>query len=252
MSAFVKIPNLPLKPIKTVLISAEAPKSAFIRLQNLDVEPIAVPPCENLARPVCTHPDMQFHHLGGHKMVYYPNKDLSACRRLSELGFILKKCDKELNSVYPNDIALNAARVGQSLLCHPDYTDQTILKYCTNNQIHIRPVRQGYAKCSTCVVDNNSIVTADRNIARCAKQFGIDVLLIQPGFINLPGYETGFFGGCCGKLSANKLFVCGDLTLHPDYIRIYAFLQERDIALEMLRGEPLTDIGSVLPISEKA
>ena len=39
-------------------------------------------------------------------------------------------------------------------------------------------VKQGYAKCSICVVSDNAIITADKGIAKAAIQNRIDVLEI--------------------------------------------------------------------------
>jgi hypothetical protein len=207
---------------------------------------------QSLAKPVQTHPDMQFHHLGGQKIVCLPEKERSDCKKLLDMGFELIKYKNAVSQDYPHDIALDAARVGQFLLCVPEFTDRAILNYCQKNQIHILPVSQGYAKCSVCVVDSNSIITADISIAKRAIENGIKVLRIKPGYINLPGYDTGFIGGCCGKISRNKLFVCGDLKHHPDYYEFLAFLAERKITIEMLGGEQLTDIGGLIPLIEKA
>lgn len=252
MPTFIKVPNLPEKPVRTVLLSADAPEFAFKRLESLDFEVICVPACEELERPVSAHPDMQLHHLGDSKIVCHKQLEQSFSRKLAELGFNLIMSEQILKPEYPFDIALNAARIGSMLFCKSGFTDRVITDFCSNHQIHIKSVQQGYAKCSVCIVGSQSIITADRSIEHAAKDCGMDVLLIQPGFINLPGYNTGFFGGCCGKLSADRIFVCGDLRLHPDCERIRNFLTERKIELEMISGEPLTDIGSLIPLLEEA
>jgi hypothetical protein len=252
MPTFVQNPNLPENPVQTVLISARAPKCVFRRLESLGIETIPVPDCEELGKPVSAHPDMQIHHLGGKKIVCQQNLGLSLRRRFIDLGFELIKCESTLKPAYPFDIALNAARVGRTLLCRPDFTDRIVTDACGKNQIHIQSVRQGYAKCSVCVVDGSSIITADKGIERAAKLCGIEVLLIQPGFIRLPGYGTGFFGGCCGKLAADHMFFCGDLSSHPDCGKIRAFLSERGIEAESIAHEPLSDIGSIIPLIENA
>ena len=48
-------------------------------------------------------------------------------------------------------------------------------------------------------------------------RYGIDVLLIRPGYIELPGYPYGFIGGTNGNLSKDIIVFSGSLKEHPDY-----------------------------------
>ena len=50
------------------------------------------------------------------------------------------------------------------------------------------------------VVSNKAIITSDKVIAHEAKKVDLDVLLIPPGDIILPGLDYGFIGGCCGLI----------------------------------------------------
>ena len=78
------------------------------------------------------------------------------------------------------------------------------------------------------------------------------MLLIQPGHIQLPGYDTGFLGGCCGKLAADKLAFTGQLDLHPDGQRIQSFLEQRGVTAVELTTGPLIDVGGIVPLMENS
>ncbi len=248
---FIESPNLPNNKVKVVLISKNMCKDALLYIEQRNIEAITISECEDIALPVACHPDMLFHHLGGNRIVKYHGADYSACKRLEELGFIMIESTEKLSQYYPNDIALNAARAGNFLICKKSHTDKIILDESTQHELHIISVKQGYAKCSVCVVDERSIITADAGIAESARKNGFDVLKIREGFINLPGYDSGFIGGCCGKLDRNKMAFCGDITRHQDYDLINNFLNTREIEIEILGNAPLSDIGSILPLMEE-
>ena len=76
------------------------------------------------------------------------------------------------------------------------------------------------------------------------------MLLIEAGSIQLPGYDTGFIGGCCGKLSPDKMAFTGSLKNHPSGTRIQIFLREHGVTpLELCQG-PLIDVGVIIPLAE--
>ena len=102
--------------------------------------------------------------------------------------------------------------------------------------------RQGYARCSVCVVDENSIITADAGIAAAAEGRGLDVLRIQAGFFELPS---------CFKLSKTELVFTGTIDRHPDRGAIIGFLHDHGVEALYLRDEPAVDIGGIIPIFEQ-
>jgi len=107
-------------------------------------------------------------------------------------------------------------------------------------------VKQGYSKCSICVVDENSVITADQGIAKkISKEKGPDCLLISPGHIILERHEYGFIGGSCG-LIGNEIVFNGDISLHPDFKRISNYIKSRGLSLKWFPGREPEDIGSLL------
>lgn len=248
---FIKTPNIPQKRVKAVLISESAGEGVIKSIENRGIEPVIVHSCADIAKPVSSHPDMLFHHLGGSKMLYYKNADKGVKNRLAEMGFDMIPATHHLKTNYPYDIALNSVRIGSNLFCLQKYTDKVLLDYCENRKIHIINVRQGYSKCSVCVVDEKSIITADKSIAKRAQECSIDTLTIESGFVRLEGYTEGFIGGCCGKTDKNKILFVGDLRKHKNYSQMKSFLDKRKIEIECIGEGNLNDVGSIIPLIEE-
>lgn len=113
-------------------------------------------------------------------------------------------------------------------------------------------VRQGYAKCSIVVVDEDSIITYDQGIAAQCRRLSetdsdyadLSVLLVNPGNVTLQGYSTGFIGGTSGRVGNHTIFN-GDLMAHPQGNLIKEFIESRGLKCSWFDW-PLTDIGSII------
>ena len=185
----VKTPNLPQGRVEAVLVNEKAENIADALAQR-GVMVLTVPVCRMISGPVSSHADLQYHHLGGSRIAAaFPASKTS--EQIKELGFRILAAQRAIGSPYPGDIGLDAARIGSLLICRLPYTDPALLDYCEKNDVQIINVRQGYAKCSVCVVDERSIITADEGIAAAAETNGIAVLRIRAGYIELPGMSCG-------------------------------------------------------------
>jgi len=76
-------------------------------------------------------------------------------------------------------------------------------------------------------------------------------LLIEKGSVHINKYDYGFIGGCCGLIDKNTLLFNGDLLLHSDFDKIKKFLYDNNVNFIDIKGKRLTDIGSIIPITEK-
>ncbi len=216
--------NLPQNFIKKCIVGDLTVSKDFNRL---GINTVITKPTLLLPKPVCTHPDMIFHYLDNtHLYSIYPTDYIDSI-----------KISETVKNYYPYDVLLNAARIGENLICNEKYTAKEIL---TGNIIN---VKQGYAKCSTLIIDQNSIITSDKSIA---KAWIGDALYIESGYINLPGYNYGFIGGCGGKIDKNTLYLTG--STHPQISQITAFAKQRNVDIIFGSYEVLTDIGSIIPI----
>lgn len=246
---FLKNPNLPESEVGLAAVSGTYEK--VIRgLRRRGIEAVTTGPRPALNEAVRCHADMLCHPLGGAQIVV-ARGGTELRTRLESRGFTVTGSVSEIESPYPSDAALNAARIGNRLIANPEVLDLSILEYCRESGIELLPVRQGYAKCSVAVADANSILTSDPGIAAVAAAAGLDVLKVRPGFVGLPGHPYGFLGGACGMIGKNLLAFAGDLRSHPDCERIEAFLKAKQIEIVCLCGGPLLDVGGILPLMER-
>ena len=246
---FLKNPNLPESEVGLAAVSGTYDE-VIRSLRRFGVEAVLTGPRRSLDEAVRCHADMLCHPLGGARIVVARGeKELRA--RLESRGFTVTESVSEIEGPYPNDAALNAAQIGNRLIANPQILDRTILEYCRESGIELLPVRQGYAKCSVAVVDENSILTPDAGIAAAASAAGLDVLKIRPGFVGLPDHPYGFLGGACGMIGRKWLAFAGDLRTHPDCEKIEAFLKAKQIEVVCLCGGPLRDVGGILPLMER-
>ena len=175
--------------------------------------------------------------------------DIFMCRSGTEIVFSRyvsgECCGTELNPVYPGDIAFNAACTGRYFIHNLKYTAPELLAAAEAPGMTMISTRQGYTKCSTVIVDEDSIITYDDAIAKPCSAAGMNVLKIRPGHILLPGFDTGFIGGTSGRIRDTIVFN-GDLTRHPDFEAIRDFIEKRGLELKWFGDWPLTDIGSII------
>lgn len=151
--------------------------------------------------------------------------------------------------IYPHDTGCNACHFGNTLIWNPKTADPIIANELSDHgQV---PVRQGYTNCTVVPIDEGSIITDDAGIAKAAAHAGLDVLQIRSGFIELPGFETGFLGGASCMYAHDTILFTGSLQNHPDADKIFKFLEKYHIKPDFLTSLPIFDIGSILGILEE-
>lgn len=249
---FIDIPNIPNKEVTHVLadgrISAEAQKS----LNKLGISVIKTSRHIALYDAIAYHPDIVFNHVGGNSAVYTPGIDPSILEELLGLGFDLIKGHTVLKSVYPLDIPYNAARIGDFVIHNLKYTDTVLLDAFEQQGLKLINVNQGYSKCSVSIVDERSIITADKGIAQEAEKRGLDVLLIDNDEnIELPGLDRGFIGGATGLIGHKLWALNGKLENLKCCKQITEFLDNRGVTSVSLTQGAVIDIGSIIPILTK-
>lgn len=246
---FVQKSNLPAGNVRLCAVG-ERYKALIAALEARGVACLRVPEYAGLPAPVACHADLQLCHLGGPRIAASAGRGREGFwKALRQRGFSVETA-APLVPDYPGDVPLNCAIVGKVCLGGKDLFDKKITNYCGEAGIELIPVKQGYAKCSVCVVDEHAIITQDPSIARAAEQRGLEALKIQNSQILLPGYDTGFIGGCSGLLGRKQLAFTGSLSSHPDGERIRAFLHSRGVEPLELTDGPLCDVGSILPLME--
>lgn len=220
-----------------VLVSPAFP-SVVRDLRDLGVPLLYTGENPRLPSPLRFHADLVCFPLGGRRLLMAPGSP-RAEENLARLGWLLIRPTAKLSSRYPGDTPLCAARVGETLFCRASSTDPEVLR----SGERVVNVRQGYARCSVLPIGSRSLVTADPSIAAAAENAGFAVLCIRPGGILLPGYDTGFIGGCAVPLGERSVYLTGSLSSHPDGPALRRFAAERGVALFEGSSPVLLDIG---------
>lgn len=155
---------------------------------------------------------------------------------------------RALEADYPENVCLNAVLIGDNLLCKVNALAEEVREYCLKNDIKLIDVNQGYAKCSTLVVNSKAIITADATIGKAASDLSIDVLRIRQGYITLDDKNDGFIGGASGVIGNTVMFF-GDINTHPDAHIIKEFLKKYKMNYISLCKGFLKDIGGFVLIN---
>ncbi len=179
--------------------------------------------------------------------------DLAYCRLSAGADSPVYRGDPEkLSKDYPGDCIYNAAVCGRYIIHKRGVTDPGLLEAAER---HIRSlgmepafvnVPQGYTKCNIAVIDEGHVISSDRGIFKALEAASdVECLLVSPGQISLPGFDTGFIGGCCGRVGGRIVF-SGDLSAHGDFERIRKFIDGCGLETVYFKERPLTDIGSII------
>ncbi len=237
-------PNLPSKNVTHIVANFQYPQ--YIKeLEKCGINVIPTDRCAEVMPALKYHADMLFGYLGKGEFLAEKSQD-KLTHKLKSLDFSLADKNIILSDGYPNDVTLNACIIDNKVIC-----GKTNIHKSFKTDREIIEVNQGYAKCSVCVVDDNSLITDDVSIYKACKAYGFDVLLVSKGDVILDGFDYGFIGGCCGKISYDTLAFCGNLNTHSDASDIKSFLSHRSVYPLSLGSGNLTDIGSLLPIAQQ-
>ena len=251
MMRFVETPNLPVCA-STVIIGEKYCNILQNGVGKLGINILPMPDNPCIDARLSGHADLSVLHLGGNRLLLAPYlKGSSFSQQLGNMGFDLEFADIEQSALYPNDAQMNVCIIGDKVIYNPKTVPDVMVKYLTfgDRAVQINN-RQGYSRCSVCVVNDNAIITADEGIYRSAKAHGIDVLKIMPGYIDLPGFDYGFVGGASFKISDTKLAFTGGLDRHPDAERITEFASLHNIDIVYITDKRAFDIGGAIPIAE--
>ena len=243
---FLKNPNLPGNKVTTVYADIDniALKNVF---NNLSIEVVNVNENSFLDAPVSRHADILINYIG--KSTFLSDKhQIELCKFIEDNNGKSVIIDN-IKSPYPNDCLLNFADIGDYIICNKSIMSERIVDLLPDKTII--DVKQGYSKCSVCICGHNSIITDDKSVYNAVFQYdNLNSLLIEKGSVHINKYSYGFIGGCCGLIDKNLLLFNGDLSLHSDFDKIKNFLYDNNVNYIDIKGKPLTDIGSIIPIME--
>lgn len=245
---FIKSSFIPDKKINLALVDNRITYDMIKKLNELNIDIIKSIKCSETYNAISSHPDINLIKLNYENILVSPNLYDEYDKILTPLGFNLIKGKSIIDSKYPHNIAYNAVILGDKVIHNFNYTDENLLEFIEKNNLTKIHVKQGYCKCSTCIVDENSIITSDKGIYNEAKKHNIDSLLIENGHIDLFELNYGFIGGCSGLISENTLVFFGDINKHPNFLEIEQFVKSKNKSILSLSEEKLLDLGSLIPL----
>lgn len=229
---------------KQILVGCDIYDESVETMENMGYKVLKMPKNPSIEAEISSHPDMSCVKIND---IWFIDRQIEYMFEAEQGKKIIDREVTERNLKYPENIEFNCAPVGDKLICNQKYTNIEILTYANENSMTIINTKQGYAKCSTCIVSGNAIITEDESIHKSAVKHGIDILIINKGYVLLDGYEYGFIGGCSGLVEGRLLFN-GTIKNHPDCDLIHKFCQKHDVEVVELCNKPLYDIGSILEI----
>ncbi|MBU3092466.1 hypothetical protein K2F40_03500 [Clostridium sp. CM028] len=203
------------------------------------------PPSNILYEAVCGHPDMLMHILGK-DIIVHKDMDNEFILSLILLNYKVYKSNSTLKDKYPYDICLNSLSLGNLFIHSVNFTDTNLLSLLKTRKLI--NVKQGYTKCSTCIVNDHAVITSDVSIAKALSIEKIDILLIPPGDIILPGLNYGFIGGVTGLIEDNVLAFYGHLDHYLYGKEVLNFLNKHKVEPVFLRNGKLIDRGSIFRV----
>jgi len=248
MRNFVKIPNLPQNKVKTIICGKLNNKLENF-INSYEINMIMCDANNAVDKRISSHADISVHHISK-KEIVIGKAQSQLYKALTDIGMNVTYTNKLVCGKYPDDCILNFARVGKYLIGKFDCIDDSLSQKSKNSTIQI-DVKQGYAKCSVCVVNENALITDDESIYKACTAKGLDCLLISKGDVNLDGFDYGFIGGSAGMIDKNHLLFFGDITKHRSFDKIEEFLQKHGCRFDYIENYPLSDIGGIIPIIEE-
>ena len=243
---FIKTPYLPENNV-TLGIAGKEIEKYTTELNRLGIDVLLTQEETAVPKPVRFHADLCVNYIGSGE-VLLTKAQVKLKTTLEKLGCKCYPIYETLGNAYPEDCRLNCVCNQSDLICNYSIVSDKIKELCKGK--NIINTRQGYTKCSLCPVADGAFITDDKSIAVALKNAKYDVLEVEKGSVALDGYDYGFIGGACSKISKNVLAFFGNAKEHKSYEYIKAFCGNYKIDLLSLDSGRLYDIGSFIPIFE--
>lgn len=243
MFKLIETPHLPKSKVRHIIIGEKYRDLLENALTVHNFEPIWLKSNPHVDERLSGHADLSAAHIGKSIII---SEYLKPCEQIRNL-ISIEYTPNPKQAIYPYDAGLNFCIIGDKLFFNPKTSNAAAVK---SGCKHLIAVRQGYTKCSICVVDENSIITSDKHIAEKAETIGMDALYLPDPFIKLNGFDHGFIGGASFKISESELAFTGTIEDTNIKNKIESFLSERCIKPIYLIDKPIFDIGSAIPLTE--
>lgn len=245
-------PCLPETNVALALVSSEYPEIYTCLYEKFNISTIKIEKNGLLADDIATHPDCIFAQVNAENIMinkeHYNNIVNYLTIGGSEINFTAS--NESVRSPYPFEAALNVRIIGNKIICNTKHIDKNLRSLAEKLNLELVHCNQGYAACSTIMLNDNALITDDETIYRSAINNAIDSIIISKGSVQLKKHKYGFIGGTCGMIAKNLLAFTGSLDSHKDADTIKRFLYKHNINYTELTYGPLIDIGGIIPVLE--
>lgn len=229
--------------LKKILVGEGISVKCEDSLKEMGYTVIKLPKFDRLQDGVASHADMLMFFYDG--VLYTHEEYYSRNRAIIDLADIkVKTTDEPVSNEYPKDILFNAVMTKEGMLFSKNDSTSLYVTALAKKKVN---VKQGYTACSTCRVDDNNFITTDKGLYKAYTENGKKCLLVGKEDILLPGYDSGFIGGCSVVLEDSVSFF-GNIEEHRDYKLIKDFIETTDKKIICLSDEKLTDIGGAVVV----
>ena len=242
---FIKRPLLPESDVTLCAVSEDAVD--IIRLlEERGIAVIRVRKAENLPDMISSHADLQVLPLGD-ECVAVNEAQEEVISMLEKRGFRVIKVGG-FGKKYPDDCVLNLLPFGDMLIGKRSVIPQELIDLGRFRTVN---VRQGYCRCSSLLLDDQTVLTDDKSIGDTVLNFAKFTIILKQKEILLEGYDHGFIGGSCGKLSEKEIAFAGIIPDSEFGYLLKKELTDHGFFFRELGKEPLRDIGGIVPLKQK-
>lgn len=247
----VKTPHLPKGEVRHAIIGEKYRNLLEKPLEKYGIIPLWMPDNPYVDERLAGHADLSVNKFNENSAIL--SKYLQNTELFEQLCLLEYECvfaENAQKPEYPHDAGLNICQLGQNLI----YNSRTVCEELNNIieglELNRIDCRQGYTKCAVCIVNESSIITADKAIHAKAISNGIESLLVSDGIAELKGFDYGFIGGASFKLNQFQIAFTGTIDSSSEKNAIENFLSERGIEAVYLTERKLFDIGSAILLTE--
>lgn len=229
---------------RALIVGERYRKTTGAALEDLGFHVIYMPDNPNVDSRVAGHADLSVLRTGESEIFLAPHlKGTEFETSIRNIGYDIIFPEIPQGKEYPLDADFNIVFLGNNMLC--GRKNRLADRLSASHGFDRIAISQGYARCSTCIVSEKALITADSSIESAALALGYDVLKIHPGFFKLPGFDYGFIGGS-SFLIDRKLYFTGSISSHEDKESFLNFLFRHNAEPVFLSSEPAEDIGTAI------
>ena len=242
---FIERPLLPVNDVTVCAVSEEACDTIKC-LEERGIRVLRVRRAGSLPDAICSHADLQVLPLGG-SLIAVNEEQTDLIAQLEEIGFRVMKTGG-FGKEYPHDCVLNLLPLKSFLIGKRSVMPRQILSLGIFEPVD---VAQGYSRCSSVLLDEDAVLTDDPSIGKTVLNFAKFSIMLKQKEIVLKGYDHGFIGGSCGKISEKEIAFCGQIPDTPFGRALKEALAGRGFSFCELGSSQLTDTGGIVPLMQR-